>query len=179
MEENFLEGCTAHSQQLLLQYAHLEDLPELAQQLLHQTDVEMTNAVSCWKERCTLCTAVPHVASVACLAGVHTRAHFLRINKQSSACSMYANTQYSATVLVNLRPGATALMVIQVGMLSTSYQVVLQCLLRQQVLLWLVQELLGSGSALDLELLLMRYCITRRNPLSSIAAIEEALIVVC
>lgn len=55
----------------------------------------------------------------------------------------------------------------------------LWCLLSVQVLLWMVQELLGSSNAMDLELLLIHYCVTRRNPLSSIATIEEALAMVC
>lgn len=47
MGEDLWECCTAPSLQLLLQYAHLEDLPELAEQLLQHTDVEMTDAVWC------------------------------------------------------------------------------------------------------------------------------------
>ncbi|WIA08146.1 hypothetical protein OEZ85_007602 [Tetradesmus obliquus] len=44
-----------------------------------------------------------------------------------------------------------------------------------EVLHWLVPHLLSSGNIARAEVLLGRYCITRRNPLSAVAAIKEAI----
>lgn len=45
VEDGLGECCTLPSLQMLLQYAHLEELPQLPQQLLQHTDVEMTDQV--------------------------------------------------------------------------------------------------------------------------------------
>uniref|UniRef100_A0A383VLG3 Uncharacterized protein n=1 Tax=Tetradesmus obliquus TaxID=3088 RepID=A0A383VLG3_TETOB len=47
--------------------------------------------------------------------------------------------------------------------------------LTHEVLHWLVPHLLFSGNTAHAEVLLGRYCITRRNPLSAVAAIKEAI----
>jgi hypothetical protein len=47
-----------------------------------------------------------------------------------------------------------------------------------QVLHWLVHHLLSAGDTVQVaqaEVLLAQYCITRRNPLSAVAAIKEAI----
>jgi hypothetical protein len=44
-----------------------------------------------------------------------------------------------------------------------------------QVLHWLVRHLLSAGNLAHAEVLLAQYCVTRRNPLSSVAAVKEAI----
>ncbi|WIA28220.1 hypothetical protein OEZ86_010778 [Tetradesmus obliquus] len=51
--------------------------------------------------------------------------------------------------------------------------------LTHEVLHWLVPHLLSSGNIAHAEVLLGRYCITRRNPLSAVAAIKEAIMKRC
>jgi hypothetical protein len=45
-----------------------------------------------------------------------------------------------------------------------------------QVLHWLVRQLLSAGTTAQAEQLLGQYCISRRNPLSTVAAMKEAII---
>jgi hypothetical protein len=44
-----------------------------------------------------------------------------------------------------------------------------------QVLHWLVRQLLSTGTTAQAEELLGQYCISRRNPLSTVAAVKEAI----
>jgi G3E family GTPase len=44
-----------------------------------------------------------------------------------------------------------------------------------QVLHWLVRHLLSAGTTAAAEELLGQYCISRRDPLSTVAAVKEAI----